>query len=55
MVDIEQRNCPRDYFGDSRFIEFEGNYLPIPELYHEYLSQIYGDYMKLPPLEKDHS
>lgn len=43
---------PRDYFGDSRFIEFEGNYLPIPELYHEYLSQIYGDYMKLPPLEK---
>ena len=26
--------------------------LPVPEFYHEYLTQMFGDYMKLPPLEE---
>lgn len=31
---------------------FEGKTYKIPEGYDEYLSNIYGDYMKLPPVEK---
>lgn len=31
---------------------FEGRLLPIPVGYHDYLSHVYGDYMKLPPVEK---
>lgn len=32
-------------------VEFEGYQFDAPSNYHELLSQIYGDYMKLPPLE----
>lgn len=39
-------------FGKGVEQEFEGLYLKIPEKFEEYLTQIYGDYMKLPPLEK---
>jgi len=33
-------------------IEFEKLVFPAPCGYHEYLSSLYGDYMKLPPIEK---
>ncbi|MEQ8153489.1 MAG: LicD family protein [Clostridiaceae bacterium] len=35
----------------EHFIEkpFEGHNFPVPENYHRYLSEVYGDYMKLPP------
>jgi len=26
--------------------------LPVPEKYDEYLTQMFGDYMKLPPVEQ---
>lgn len=32
--------------------EFEGDLFNTPKNYHEYLSNLYGDYMKLPPKEK---
>ena len=32
--------------------EFEGHAFCIPKGYHEWLSRFYGDYMKLPPKEK---
>jgi hypothetical protein len=31
---------------------FEGIELPIPAGYHTFLTEQYGDYMKLPPAEK---
>ena len=34
------------------FVEFEDLKLPIPQNYNFYLTQMYGDYMKLPPVEK---
>lgn len=34
---------------------FEGRYYHAPGNYDIYLSQLYGDYMKMPPLEKQHS
>jgi len=42
---------PKSYFGKGRFYKFEGLMLRGPELYHEYLTHMYGDYMKLPQEE----
>lgn len=39
-------------FGKGVEQQFEGLYLKIPEKFDKYLTQIYGDYMKLPPFEK---
>ena len=55
-------NCidPEFYKGiialeDIRAVEqltFEGHSMPVPRHYHELLTQIYGDYMQLPPVEE---
>lgn len=37
---------------DTIFGDFEGRRFRIPKEYDKYLSQIYGDYMQLPPVEK---
>lgn len=42
---------PKIYFGQGRMYQFESIQLRGPEMYHEYLTQMYGDYMKLPPKE----
>lgn len=47
----------REYFNSSIYLEtvkssFEDLKLPIPKQYDFYLSQMYGDYMQLPPPEK---
>lgn len=43
---------PREYIGNPVLKEFEGEMFYIPEKWHEYLTFLYGDYMKLPD-EKD--
>lgn len=43
---------PREYIGSPVLKEFEGEMFYIPEKWHEYLTFLYGDYMKLPD-EKD--
>ncbi len=35
-------------FGNAKLMIFEDDYYPIPEKWNEYLTQLYGDYMKLP-------
>lgn len=42
---------PKKYFGKGVFYEFQGINMRGPELYDEYLTHMYGDYMKLPPAE----
>ena len=43
---------PSDLFKDYKEIEFEGKkYMCIADT-HQYLNKVYGDYMKLPPKEK---
>jgi len=42
---------PKAYFGDGAFYEFEGIKLRGPSMHNEYLAHIYGDYMKIPPIE----
>lgn len=42
---------PKKYFGKGAYYEFSGLTLRGPELYDEYLTHMYGDYMKMPPVE----
>ncbi len=42
----------KNIFGKAKYLEFEGRMLPVPQKYHEYLTLIYGDYMKYPPKEE---
>ena len=44
--------CKRDETILFEKVEFEGNYYNAPGCWDSYLKQIYGDYWKLPPKEK---
>lgn len=39
-------------FGSGTMVRFEGDQYYAPELVHEYLNHLYGDYMKLPPIDQ---
>lgn len=43
---------PASYYGDGIAITFEGISVNAPVRYKEWLTHMYGDYMKLPPVEK---
>lgn len=43
---------PKSNYGTPIRLEFEGGLYSAPEHYHDVLTLGYGDYMKLPPLEK---
>ena len=42
----------REIMGKPTRVEFEDTMLPVPEKYHEYLTHIYHDYMKIPSQEE---
>lgn len=42
----------RGFFKEVTYVEFEGEKYPIPARYDEYLKNLYGDYMSIPPIEK---
>ena len=46
---------PHIQLGGSRTAEFEGLQVSIPEAAEDYLTSIYGDYMKLPPEDQRRS
>ena len=41
----------KECFGEPAYAEFEGLTMPVPTLADEFLSDRYGEYMKLPPKE----
>lgn len=47
-----ERVIPPYIFGRPRLVDFDGVMMPIPERAEELMRNFYGDYMKLPPLEK---
>lgn len=47
-----QKKYPQKAFAKETYLEFEGMMLPVMQGYHEYLSIAFGDYMQLPPVEK---
>ncbi len=48
----EKEIMPRDWFGKGKRYTFENGSFIGPEKYEEYLTHVYGEYMKLPPEEK---
>lgn len=48
----EREIMPKEKFLEQIDVEFEGHKFITTKYYHEYLSKVYGDYMKLPPMEK---
>ncbi|MEG2599805.1 MAG: LicD family protein [Muribaculaceae bacterium] len=42
----------RNIYGKPIYVNFEDTKLPVAEHYHEYLTQVFGNYMKLPPVEQ---
>lgn len=49
---FNQDTFPKDWFGEGVKGTFEGLEVNLPTKYRDYLTRIYGDYMKLPPKEK---
>ena len=46
------KRFPKEIFDKYIVIEFENTLVKSIEQYDLYLTQIYGEYMKLPPIEK---
>lgn len=42
---------PAEYYGQGKFYDFENTQFMGMDMYHEYLTHTYGDYMELPPEE----
>ena len=42
----------REFFSRGLNVEFEGNFFTAPSSWDLYLTQLYGDYMQLPPIDK---
>ena len=48
-MDLE---IPEEAFSETIFVEFEGKSFPAPKGFDVYLTELYGNYMQLPPVEK---
>ena len=46
------REYKKDWFDHAIYKKFEGELMPMPVGYDEYLKAAFGDYMKMPPKEK---
>ncbi len=51
----EKEIMQREWFGKPTLTKFETMQIYIPENFDAYLSHLYGNYMQLPPLEKQKS
>jgi len=43
---------PAEWYGEGCLLKFNGLEVVAPKEYDKWLTQVYGDYMKLPPEEK---
>ena len=46
-----QEKMPKEFLEPVK-VEFEGHMFPAPKCWDFYLTQLYGDYMQLPPGNK---
>lgn len=51
-ADNPYRNVKREWFNTSINATFEGKQYPVPSRYDEYLTELFNDYMSLPPEEQ---
>ena len=47
--DVRKQTFPKEYYGNPRMFEFEGELYPVPNRAEDILSSIFGNYNKLPP------
>lgn len=45
----ERESAARSWFAGGETLPFEDVRARVPKLWHEYLTHMYGDYMRLPP------
>lgn len=50
MARYKKEIMPKSFLGNAKKLEFEGLSLPAPEKPEEYLTHLYRDYMRLPPM-----
>ena len=43
---------PSHFFNDVEWLDFEGEKMPVVKEYDKFLRTVYGDYMKLPPIDE---
>ncbi len=48
----KDRKIRSDLFKNNTLVKFEGLLFCSPECYDEYLTELYGDYMKYPPIDE---
>lgn len=48
----EKQCMPKEIYGEPVLLDFEGRKYCAPQDYRQYLTRLYGDYMKLPPEEE---
>ena len=48
----EREVVPTKYFGNGVKMPFENIEVMVPAMYHELQAALYGDYMKMPPVDK---
>ena len=48
----EKEVFPKEWFKETKSLNFEGTMIPVPTAYDEVLTKLYGDYMQLPPEDK---
>lgn len=48
----EREIVPTEWYGEGTTLAFEHLKVKVPVKYHQWLTQVYGDYMELPPVEK---
>jgi len=41
----------KEYFGEPKYVEFEGHKLPVPAMPEKVLNRVYGEYMLMPPVK----
>lgn len=46
-----KKHLPADWYSDNVYLEFERKQYKCPKYWHEVLTEEYGDYMQLPPVE----
>ena len=51
-TDYKRERVSREIVQDLVTLSFEGYDFPVPKEYHTYLTQVFGDYMILPPEDK---
>ena len=50
--DYKKETCKREDYIPAKKLAFEGKEYSVPNNYNKILTNIYGDYMKLPPVEE---